>query len=46
MRQWLPCIVHTELETLNYIPDCWCMFQLFYLCFPLHMAFISLSLDV
>ena len=22
MRQWLPCIVHTELETLNSIPDC------------------------
>ena len=21
MQQWLPCIVHTELETLNSIPD-------------------------
>ena len=46
MQQWLPCIVHTELETLNSIPDCWCMFQLCYLCLPLHVAVISLSLDV
>ena len=46
MQQWLPCIVHTELETLNSIPDYWCMFQLCYLCLPLHVAVISLSLDV